>query len=343
MAWTFDPKSLDDLPGKVPTADGDINEYLNPEIADKAKDHVVFVNGMANKGEDHKRSALALSLVRFAKVTGIYNKEEGLFWDLVQCLGDKNQFNGFSLSAKNKVIWNNGVFEPQKVTIMRKAMTRNKAQVALFDTLLKRGPCEIHAHSQGNLILSNVLQALIAIKGDKALAGYKVYSYGSPTCNWPEGLVRAEMAYTFDPVSWLGGLDLSFTTSKLGMPSGSMNPITHGFMFYLQDDPAFVINRFRTGMWGMTFNMDEKGLAECLVAMRDNRRRVTNIFQYLKDHNWSDSDDIAMEYIKLVRRNRGLELFLQTTPELKKLLIELLDAGWTTSEQYEAIDFIKKL
>lgn len=344
MAMRFDVDKLKSLPGKIPTVDGEVNTYLNPEVGQpQLMKTIIFINGMGNTGLDHKQSALALSLVQMSKVTGVYNMTAGFRQDLIQCLGDKNQFNGFSLSAQHRIVWNNGVSPLQKAEIMRRALSRNPAQVALFDLLRKTsGAIEVFAHSQGNLILSNVLQALDAI-GAETLRSSRVCSFGSPTVNWPAGLQRVEMAYTMDPVSWLGGIDLSFSVSKLGMPSSSWNPITHAFLQYLNDDPAFVINRFRTGGWGVTVNMDEDGLAQCLAEMGDNTKRVFDIFTYLEKNNPSDSDDIALSYAGIVRKDKKLEQIVRGAGPLKALLIDLMSAGWVGADEKAAIAYLKAL
>lgn len=345
MAIRFDVDALKSLPGKIPTVDGEINDYLNPEVKrPQMMKTIVFINGMANTGVDHKESALALSLVQMSRVTGVYNKTSGFRQDLIQCLGDKNQFNGFSLSAAHRIVWDHGVTLGQKIDVMRRSLSRNPAQVSLFD-LLRRvsGPCEVFAHSQGNLILSNVLQALDAIGGSQTLRTMRVYSFGSPALNWPAGVKRVEMAYTLDPVSWLGGIDLSFSVSKLGMPSGSWNPVTHAFLQYLNDDPAFVINRFRTGGWGVTFNMDEDGLAQCLAEMGDNTDRVFDILSYLKRNNPTDSDDIALAYTGLAQKDKKLEQVVRGDGRLKSLLIELMSAGYTGTDEKAAIAYLRAL
>ena len=42
----------------------------------------------------------------------------------------------------------------------------------------------------------------------------------------------------------------------------------------MKNDPAFVVNRFRWGGWGMTVSLDEKGLATALISMGKNLQRV---------------------------------------------------------------------
>jgi hypothetical protein len=332
---------------KPPVADGDINEYAYREAKQSRQfdpvRKVVFVNGMLNKPEDHLESALALSFVQMCTVIGVYNASAGGLVDFLQCVGDKNQFNGpLSFSAENKV--KVGKFlGGMPADVARSALKRNQAQVNLFDLL--RQPMhrsrEIFAHSQGNLILSNVLQAIAAVDGPNVLAAYKVHTFGSPAVNWPPGIIKFEHGFTWDPVTFLAGFDKTFTISKVGMPNGSLNPVTHGFMEYLNRDPAFVVNRFRWGGLGVTFNMDEDGLAESLAAMGTNTGRVLNIFEHLDRKHNSDADDVAVRYVELVRKSPGVAAAIKADRALVSLLVRILDEGWTTDAEKKAIAFLK--
>ncbi len=343
-----------DLTGAtIPSLDGQVNEYVNREAAD-AIEHfsqsrkVVFVNGMGNSGTDHATSALALSLVQMCPVTGVFNQSGGFASDLWQCLADKNQFQGLSSTAENKVDSRNSFWKwiirgnrtPEQA--MLDTLARNAAQVSLFKFL--RQPenhrREIFAHSQGNLILSNVLQAIAAVDGPQALSGYVVHTFGSPAVFYPEHVSVYEHGYTFDPVNWLSGFDTSFSISKVGMPTGSKNPITHGFLWYLQDDPRFVINRFRTGGWGMTLNMDEMGLAKCLVAMHLNFPRVAKVIDYLDRHHNSDADDVSLLYVQLLKKNPQMQLAIKSHPKLANLLIRTMAEGYTSDQEKEAIQWL---
>jgi hypothetical protein len=345
-----DPKI--DLTGeRISSHDGEVNEYAYKEaVASRQFDRtrkVIFINGMANSGENHAESALALSWVQMCTVVGVYNRSSGGWDDFVQCIGDKNQFDGpLSLSAGNKVAIGSAFGSRTRAEAARSALGRNRAQVCLFDLL--REPVnrrrEIFAHSQGNLILSNVLQAIAATDGPRALIGRTIHTFGSPTVNWPDHISKNEHAFTWDPVTFLSGFDSSWTISKVGMPMDSSNPITHGFLEYLKQDPAFVVNRFRWGGLGVTFNMDENGLARALAAMRTNTRRVHAIFEHLNRNHNSDADDVAVRYVNLVKGSPAVLAALgRGDGRLVKLLVQVLDEGWTSDDEQEAIDFLRGL
>lgn len=340
-----------DLAGSViPSADGEINTYTNREAQLNASyfstsRKVIFINGMANSGPDHAKSALALSLVQMCPVIGLYNKTAGVVKDLMQCLADKDQFNGpASFSAANKAKIGTLVSGRTSEQVILDALARNAAQVALFKLLRQpenRGR-EIFAHSQGNLILSNALQGIAAVDGPGGVAGRVVHTFGSPAVNWPPGIAKFEHGFTFDPVNWLSGFDASFSISKVGVPTGAKNPIAHSFLLYLKDDPAFVINRFRVGGWGMTFNMDEAGLAKCLAAMDTNMPRVRAIFDYLNRKHNSDVDDVAVLYVDAIKGKPAARA-LAADKVLVKLLISTMDEGWTGGKEKDAINWLKAL
>jgi hypothetical protein len=344
-----DPK-IDLTGAKIPKSDGEINEYAYKEALtsgqfNKARS-VIFINGMRNSGEDHAKSALALSWVQMCTVVGVYNATVSGWRDFEQCIGDKNQFNGlFAPSAQATVAIGTLPGQRTSAEAARFALDRNHAQVELFDLLRKpeNHQREIFAHSQGNLILSNALQAIAAVDGHGAIAGYTVHTFGSPAVNWPRGLAKHEHGFTWDPITFLAGFDMTWSISKVGMPSDSLNPITHSFLEYLKRDPAFVVNRFRWGGLGVTFNMDEDGLALALAAMGTNMRRVRGIFEHLdKKHN-SDADDVAVRYINLVKDSRPIIAALKADAPLVQLLIRTLDEGWTSAGEQKAIDFLRAI
>ncbi len=344
--------------GNPPSGDGSINTYLSGEGTSSSRFDrsrvVIFVNGMGNSPNDHRESALALSLLQMCPVIGVYNRSAGFFADLGQCIADKYQFDGPAARdpraaldramgiAKSRP----GGAAATRESVMIGVLERNPAAASLFRLLRKpehrRTP--IFAHSQGNLITSNTLSAIVAVDGSDAMIGRDVYTFGSPAMNWPAGVRTIECGFTWDPVTWLAGFDTSFTISKVGMPSGSLNPITHSFLEYLRHDPAFVVNRFRWGSLGVTVSMDEEGLARCLFEMGQNFERVRKIFDHLNRHHNSDADDVALEYVRLIRAagDAGpLATAVRRDPPLRDLLIKVMDEGWTSDDEKKAIAFLR--
>lgn len=367
----------------LPSNDGSVTLYENLEAQAsgnyKAGQPAIFVNGMKNQKADHRQSAVELSLLLMRPVYGLFNESDGMAKDLWQCTVDKFQFDGpMALSAQNDLALGKGLIEMlrdrgavganiSKAEVMRSILSRNTATLALFELLrsAEHRDSPVYAHSQGNLILSNALSAVAAVDGDSAIAGREVHSFGSPSMNWPKGLKHQEYAFTGDPVALLAGFDFSFKISKLGVhshdknfgrvdesgqklpPQMSKTWLSHGFLIYMQNDPAFVVNRFRWGGWGVTFSMDERALAEGLLSMGNNTPRVEKIFLHLDRNHNSDADDVAQYYVDLLRANPnkypGVLGALKNAPQLRALLIRVMDEGWTTKGEKESMAWVEGL
>lgn len=334
--------------GEAPAVDGQVTTFVDAEAAaatryfDRERT-VVFVNGMANSGEDHRQAAFALSLMQMCTVVGVFNATGGFAIDLIQCLGDKHQFDGPLATSAASAISRGGVRSSAAEDVLR----RNPASASMFRLLRNaefRG-ADVFAHSQGNLILSNALSAIEVVDGPAAVSQYTVHTFGSPARSWPRSARLVECGFTFDPVTWMAGMDFSFSISKLGMPSDSLVPITHSFKEYLFNDEAFVVNRFRWGGLGVTFSMDEAGLAHALVRMGHNLPRVTSVFRYLSKYHWSDVDDVALLYVEELQRapqGPGILQAIRGERTLLELLIRSLESGWTSTRERTAIEFLKR-
>ncbi|MCA9193264.1 MAG: hypothetical protein KDB03_15945 [Planctomycetales bacterium] len=337
-----------------PSQDGDVNEYVDANASQSSwftsQQRVVFINGMSNSPQDHMHSALALSELQMCPVIGVYNKSDSLIMDLIQCLGDKHQFDGILARDASKAL--DQILDARPSLTREEAMTqvlaRNPASMSLFRVL--RSPTNwrapIFAHSQGNLILSNALSAILAVDGPQAVSGREVHSFGSPAIHWPRGIIHREYGFTFDPVTWLAGFDFSLSISKVGVPlNGDTRLVSHSFLSYKDNDPAFVINRFRWGGWGMTVSMDEDGLATALVKMGLNMPRIFAIFQRLNESHNSDADDVALLYVKKLRAAHASHIFaaIKQHNQLLKLLIRVMEEGWTTTAEKDAIQYLKGL
>jgi hypothetical protein len=118
-----------------------------------------------------------------------------------------------------------------------------------------------------------------------------------------------------------------------------------------QRDRAFdLIDRHYTGVrLGAsnlkTINFDEEGLARALVEEAGaDTRLVLEVFERLRDHYSSDSDDVAELYVNLVRKHKGpLEAALRSNPALIGVLVQVMDEGWTSGGESECIEYLKGL
>lgn len=94
-----------------------------------------------------------------------------------------------------------------------------------------------------------------------------------------------------------------------------------------------------------TISMDEEGLASALVTeARTDMELVFRVFERLRDHYSSDSDDVAELFVNEVRRRKGaVEDALKRHARLKSILIQVMDEGWTSSGEQQCIDYLKGL
>ena len=95
----------------------------------------------------------------------------------------------------------------------------------------------------------------------------------------------------------------------------------------------------------ITWSMDEEGLASALYSEHGtNAQRVCEVFSELDCNRNSDADDVAECYTKLLMQHGGAGLdAVRRTPQLRNLLIRVMDEGWTTSGEQKCIDFLRQL
>jgi hypothetical protein len=95
----------------------------------------------------------------------------------------------------------------------------------------------------------------------------------------------------------------------------------------------------------MPFYTDEEGLAKALYARAGiDTNFVSAVFAVLADRYSTDADDVALAYVNLVMARGGSVLHaVRLDTGLRELLIQLMDQGWTSSEESAAIRFLKTL
>ncbi len=342
--------------GGLPKTDGDVNLYVNAEAAAQGwfstNRRVIFVNGMDNSPADHRDSALGLSMLQGCPVIGVFNRSDGLWGDLGQCVADKLRmspvqsgsetgYEGWALGVEALYLLAKKAYPMlQKTDFVGTMIDGNPATHSLYGLLVGQGGVArsitpIYSHSQGNLITSNALTAVALALGTSALSGVEVNSFGSPCRYWPPKIKRNNNAFTFDPVSWLD-LRADMSSSKVGFVAA------HGFKTYMAKDAEFVINRFRFGGFGMTTGMDEEGLADFLITLGPNTRRLRPIFERLGTVHVTDSDDVTVAYVERAS-DATLRAIKHSDPRLIDLMIALLRAGWTASDEQRAITRLQKL
>ena len=192
---------------------------------------VIFVNGMQGSPIKFRAQACAVAALSGGPVSGVYNgsgdsfllgdsrgpaklagEEPGsILVDLVECLTDKLQ----STDWDQLTTWwkkKRGVSQSKIEQEMKENLTRfNLATGALYAKLLEPGyeNARIVAHSQGNIITCNAVNAVAAVRGNQAIASMRIYAVASPVMFWSEAGMFGEdivsvHALANDFVAWLG-------------------------------------------------------------------------------------------------------------------------------------------
>ena len=104
------------------------------------------------------------------------------------------------------------------------------------------------------------------------------------------------------------------------------------------------VNRF-IDPYTTAMNTDEEGIANALVNDAGINMDLVYLAFLELDANYSaDADDVALQYVKKVHAKRGSVLHaLQLNKDLINLLIRLLDEGWTSNEETQAIRYLTQL
>lgn len=343
--------------GTPPTRDGQVQVYETPQkpgVREWYDPHAraIFINGQSNDGASHLASARAVSLLYMRPVIGVFNATGGLLRDTAQSAGDKLQFahDPAAYFARHLAdLKKRDGREPDRLSAMTALLARNPATLSTFE-LLRSGTVTtsvpLIAHSQGNLILSNALFAVSLIDGPGAVRDLSVVSFGSPARQWPAGIRRVNNAFTGDMVSLLD-LRIDVTTAKVGLRSdaGPLGFFAHSFLLYLKDDARFLVNYYRWGGWGVTLSMNEDGLATALASMGNNEPRLRAVFELLNKHHNSDADDVALLYVQKMRATPAGAAALRSMKNapLVPLLVRVMDEGWTTSAEKDAIAYLRAL
>jgi hypothetical protein len=200
--------------GKDPKEDGDINTYITSpcqwtllienagkiekRVASRGKrksnQPVLYVNGIKGSEKKHRQQALMTSAFSGGPVEGVFNKSEGMPRDFDQCINDKRTSSEF-MAVKGKIgglvdsfadFVGLGGKESIAQSWVEASISDNPATLALFRKLLTPGYSQatVVAHSQGNIIAANALNAVAALRGKEAIAKMRVVAVGSPVVFW---------------------------------------------------------------------------------------------------------------------------------------------------------------
>lgn len=232
----------------VPSSDGQVTTYSAASTF-ATSPRILYVNGIQTSGAAHAETVKNLSIITERQVIGVFNQSagvgqaKGFAGDLFQCITDWGSITGTKVIeltnlGLNTILTGARDFVKKKLGLgpssdpvnlagaIREALpessrlkiveTRlkvfNKATASLFSELKNNRSQKqlIVAHSQGNLIVSDALWAMVIVYGEDSLAHMQVYSLASPSPAWPLGIRYRRKVYghtndvvTFaDPHNW---------------------------------------------------------------------------------------------------------------------------------------------
>ncbi|KAG9250664.1 uncharacterized protein F5Z01DRAFT_629056 [Emericellopsis atlantica] len=192
--------------------DDAITDVIQDSIGTNTPETWFFINGIAGESQWLKL-ALDKLKARFGQgdkdlgtITGIFNRGDGILWDLIECAGQRCAENGTDTD-----------------NVIQRTKSSQKAESLLKDELLKaltkerakpeneQDPVIVIAHSQGCLLLRLVLEELASDPRDLAIMqkSLMVFTFGNPSVDWEihKSCNHTEhYANEKDFVAWLGVL-----------------------------------------------------------------------------------------------------------------------------------------
>jgi len=126
-------------------------------------------------------------------------------------------------------------------------------------------------------------------------------------------------------------------------PDAELSRVRNGASSFIED---FQVGPSLGGA-SITFSMDERRLAGALVGRTQaDPRLVVEVFALLASRYQTDADDVAVLYVERIRARPDespTRAALRSNPELVRLLIEILTAGYTGRDEEAAIAFLRQL
>ncbi|KAK4039112.1 hypothetical protein C8A01DRAFT_16875 [Parachaetomium inaequale] len=170
---------LDTDTDRIGTTPNDLIRVASGSSPPRRKQHWLFVNGIG--GEYHWLDLACKKLKeRFGRNTvGVFNRGDGILWDLVECAGERSHREQGNTTSKDNLI--------------QRTASSMEAQALLGESLglmlQQAGPdAVVVAHSQGCLLLRLVLEDL-ANTDDKKIHKQMednlcVFTFGNPSIHW---------------------------------------------------------------------------------------------------------------------------------------------------------------
>jgi hypothetical protein len=256
--------------------------YWNHLAVSKIQDFFFDADNTKDTSEDTK--------ARRTTIKGIYNRSDGILWDLIECGGERR-----SEDIKTKRSPNTSRRAPlssrtESSRTAQQALTK-ALRVALSDSKISRKDIIMIAHSQGCLLLRLALKEIHDDKdGDfqrVMLEHLRVSTFGNPAYDWDEHVYVASTEHFANELDYVGKLGVLQQYSS-DPSEGVNNDLTYcstcreGTNEKHRSKPGqliFVNNKKQTGhLFGSQYSLQAKdydcvtGLHSSMLLSRSERR-----------------------------------------------------------------------
>ena len=146
-----------------------------------------FINGIATEPFWLHLACKKLAIWSSRDITGVYNRGDGILWDLIECAGERDDHGVGSITSQNDLI------QRTMSSVLAEQSLQNQLEAALQTPIEGPGSYSnivMIAHSQGCLILRLALEKLIEVHDDGSdirtamLRRLYVFTFGNPSVNW---------------------------------------------------------------------------------------------------------------------------------------------------------------
>ncbi|KAH6689818.1 hypothetical protein F5X68DRAFT_189546 [Plectosphaerella plurivora] len=168
-----------DAQGRPPPAT--YTASLPPGGVPRPDEKWLFINGIANEFVWFQRSCDKIRDTFRRDVKGVYNRSDGILWDIVECCGERSATS----QSPNTLIQ-----RTQSSGAAQDELLKELSHALRAATGTPSGKVVMIAHSQGVLILRLALQRLVAEnpKGTEFRRAMRerlwVFTFGSPSVDW---------------------------------------------------------------------------------------------------------------------------------------------------------------
>ncbi|KAH9203686.1 hypothetical protein DL95DRAFT_439473 [Leptodontidium sp. 2 PMI_412] len=146
-----------------------------------------FINGIATEPFWLHLACKKLAIWSSREITGVYNRGDGILWDLIECAGERDDHGVGSITSQNNLI------QRTMSSVLAEQSLQSQLEAALQTPIEGPGSYSnivMIAHSQGCLILRLALEELIEVHDDGSdirtamLRRLCVFTFGNPSVNW---------------------------------------------------------------------------------------------------------------------------------------------------------------